>query len=259
MAAVGQPELVQLMDVVREVARSLAARLKTCTVDVEELEADGFEGLVKALDDYDSEKGPLVPYVVVRCRGAMIDGLRRKMRTSRRARAGGVEERQVLSLDHEVDEGLRLMDVIVDPTSPTPEEASVSTAAPTVQSALATLPKRHQRVLVLRFLGDRPRQEIAAVEGISVGRLAEIEKRFRDRLRPPRQRPETLEPPSDMLTDMELTVLRLAAAGGCAEETARWLRRGLETVKSQRCRIIAKLRARNMINAVAISYQRGLL
>jgi len=37
------------------------------------------------------------------------------------------------------------------------------------------------------------------------------------------------------------------------------MRRGLETVKSQRCRIIAKLRARNMVNAVAISYQRGLL
>jgi RNA polymerase sigma factor (sigma-70 family) len=259
MAAVGQPELVQLMDVVREVARSLAGRLKTCAVDLEELEADGFEGLVKALDDYDGEKGPLVPYVVVRCRGAMIDGLRRKTMTSRRSRAAGVAEPEVLSLEHEVDEGLRLMDVIVDPTSPTPDEASVSTAAPTVQSALAALPKRHQRVLVLRFLGDRPRQEIAAVEGISVGRLAEIEKRFRDRLRSPSQRPDTVEPPSDQLTEKELTVLRLAAEGASAEETAKWMRRGLETVKSQRCRIIAKLRARNMINAVAISYRRGLL
>jgi RNA polymerase sigma factor (sigma-70 family) len=255
MAAVGQPELVQLMDVVREVARSLAARLKTSAVDVEELEADGFEGLVKALDDYDGEKGPLVPYVVVRCRGAMIDGLRRRTMTSRRARAAGIAEPQVLSLEHEFDDGLRLMDVIVDPTSPTPEESTVSTEPPAVRSALAALPKRHQRVLLLRFLGDRPRREIAAVEGISVGRLAEIETRFRDRLRPPK--PEVVA--TDQLTEKELTVLRLAAEGASAEETARWMRRGLETVKSQRCRIIAKLRARNMVNAVAISYQRGLL
>lgn len=259
MAAVGQPELVQLMEVVREVARSLAGRLKSSAVDLEELEADGFEGLVKALVDYDSAKGPLVPYVVVRCRGAMIDGLRRKTMTSRRARAAGVAEPQVLSLEHEVDPGMRLMDVIVDPTSPTPEETTVSTEPPAVRSALAALPKRHQRVLVLRFLGDRPRQEIAAVEGISVGRLAEIEKRFRDRLSPPRPETNGNGAPSDQLTEKELTVLRLAAQGASAEETAKWMRRGLETVKSQRSRIIAKLRARNMINAVAISYQRGLL
>jgi DNA-directed RNA polymerase specialized sigma subunit len=94
--AVVQPELEQLMDVVREVARSLAGRLRPGTVEVEELEADGFEGLVKALDDYDSTKGPLVPYVVLRCRGAMIDGLRKKMMTSKRARAAGIAEPQVL-------------------------------------------------------------------------------------------------------------------------------------------------------------------
>src|SRR5262249_4852345 len=64
---------------------------------------------------------------------------------------------------------------------------------------------------------------------------------------------------SDQLTEKELTVLRLAAEGASAEETAKWMRRGLETVKSQRSRIIAKLRARNMINAVALSYERGVL
>src|SRR5262249_49955683 len=160
MAAVGQPELVQLMGVGREVARSLAGRLRECG-DVEELDADGFEGLVKALDDYDSEKGPLVPYVVVRCRGAMIDGLRRKTMTSRRARASGVEEPQMLSLEHEVDGGLRLMDVIVDPTSPTPEETTVLTEPPAVRSALASLPKRHQRLALFPFLPHRPRHDIA--------------------------------------------------------------------------------------------------
>ena len=53
--------------------------------------------------------------------------------------------------------------------------------------------------------------------------------------------------------------LRLAAEGASTEETARRLRKASETVKSQRRAIIAKLRARNIINAVAIGYQRGLL
>src|ERR1051326_4015153 len=232
--AVVQPELEQLMDVVREVARSLAGRLRPGTVELEELEADGFEGLVKALDDYDGGKGPLVPYVVLRCRGAMIDGLRRKTMTSRRARAAGVAEPQMLSLEREVDDGVRLMDVIVDPTAPTPDGANLSAATPTVRSELACLPKRHQRILLLRYLHDRPRAEIAAAEGITVSRLVVIEQRFRDRLRPPR--PAN----TDQLTEKELTVLRLAAEGASAAETARWLRRRLETVKSQRCRIIAK-------------------
>ena len=65
---------------------------------------------------------------------------------------------------------------------------------------------------------------------------------------------EMLLPPA-----IELKVLRLAAEGASSEETARRLRKASETVKSQRRAIIAKLRARNIINAVAIGYQRGLL
>ena len=54
-------------------------------------------------------------------------------------------------------------------------------------------------------------------------------------------------------------MLRLAAEGATTEETAQRLHRASETVKSQRGTIITKLRARNLVNAVAIAYQRGLL
>jgi DNA-binding CsgD family transcriptional regulator len=140
------------------------------TFELEELEADGFEALVRAVRDYDSSRGPLGRYVVVRCRGAMIDGLRRRMLTTRTQRANGVEE-------------------------------------PVLQ-----------------------------------------------RLHKFRQSPE--EQP---LTARELTVLRFAAEGATSAETAKRLRKACETVKSQRRAIIAKLRARNIIHAVSIGYQRGLL
>ena len=78
------------MDLVRAVARALARRLRADAVEIEELEADGFEALVKARNDYDASKGPLEPYIVLRCRGAMIDGLRRRSLISRGDRAAGI-------------------------------------------------------------------------------------------------------------------------------------------------------------------------
>ena len=67
------------------------------------------------------------------------------------------------------------------------------------------------------------------------------------------------DPEDEPLTEKELKVLRLAAEGATSAETARRLRKARETVKSQRRTVIAKLRARNMLNAVAIGYKRGLL
>ncbi len=96
------------MDVVRDVAEALGRRLRADTGDIEEFEADGFEALVKAVRDYDSSKGPLTPYIVLRCRGAMIDGLRKKMLISRKDREAGVSEPAVISLDVEVADGVRL-------------------------------------------------------------------------------------------------------------------------------------------------------
>lgn len=185
--AAEQPELEQYMDVVRGLARGLARRLRTDAVVIEELEADGFEALVKALKDYESSKGPLVPYIILRCRGAMTDGLRRRMLITREDRRAGVTEP-------------------------------------------------------------------AVAEGISQSRLAQIESRIRRRLKGVAGIAD-----SGQLTPKELTVLRLAAEGASAAETAKRLSKAVETVKSQRCAIISKLHARNMTNAVAISYQLGLL
>ncbi len=177
-------------------------------------EADGFEALVKALHNHDSSQGPLMPYIVLRCRGAMIDGLRKKMLISRNDRAKGVTEPEVVSLEHEVEEGVRLLDILADPNSPTPGVASLPVT--NIPSEVAALPMRYQRILLMRFLQRRSQKDIAAV-------------------------------------------LRLAAEGASAAETANSLCKAVETVKTQRCAILAKLHARNMTNAVAISYQRGLL
>jgi DNA-binding NarL/FixJ family response regulator len=65
------------------------------------------------------------------------------------------------------------------------------------------------------------------------------------------------QPP--LLTRRELEVLAHAAQGRTAAATAGKLGLGEETVKTYRCKILRRLRARNMTEAVAIAYQRGLL
>jgi RNA polymerase sigma factor (sigma-70 family) len=241
------------MGEVSQIARSLWSRLPAGTAELEELEADGFEALVRAVRDYDPSKGPLAHYVVVRCRGAMIDGLRRKMLSTRTQRANGVAEPVVLSLEHEVAEDLRIDELVADPEATTAEDVIESVSTADVCSELAELPRKHRRILFARFIQRRSQSEVAAAEGVSRKTIAQCETRVR-RLR---KLGESIE--ERPLTANELKVLRLAAEGATSAESARRLRKASETVKSQRRAIIAKLRARNIINAVAIGYQRGLL
>ena len=62
-----------------------------------------------------------------------------------------------------------------------------------------------------------------------------------------------------LLTPSELVVLREAANGYTAAETARRLGKGTQTVKTQRCRILLKLHAANTAQAVCIATEQGLL
>jgi len=232
----------------------LRSSLRTDTIDLEELEADGFEGLVRALRDYDASKGPLVQYINLRCRGAMIDGLRRRMLSTRTQRTNGISEPLLLSLEQLTAEDLRIDEVIADPNALTAEDVIARVSSASACSALATLPKSHRRILFARFVESRSQEDVAAEQGVSRKTVAQCETEVRRRLHHLAESSE--EQP---LTEKELKVLRLAAEGATSAETARRLRRACETVKSQRRAVITKLRARNMLNAVAIGYKRGLL
>jgi RNA polymerase sigma factor (sigma-70 family) len=254
MVAADEPQIEAYMGTVRKIARSLRSRLRTDTVELEELEADGYEALVRAVNDYDASKGPLVGYIFVRCRGAMIDGLRRRMLSTRTQQANGIREPLVLPLDQPVVDGLRLDDALEDPNATTADDVIERVDSASACSELAALPRRYRRILFARFLQDRSRHDVARAEGVSAKTVAQYEMRVRRQLHHLEENAE--EQP---LTAKELKVLRLAAEGATSAETARRLRKARETVKSQRQAIIVKLRARNIINAVAIGYQRGLL
>jgi RNA polymerase sigma factor (sigma-70 family) len=242
------------MGLVRQVARSLQMRLRADRVDLEELEADGYEALVRALRDYDSTKGSLTHYIGLRCRGAMIDGLRRRMLSTRSQRANGAKEPVLLSLEHELGEDLRISELLADPDALTAEDLIDRVDSASARSELAELPQSHLRIAHARFIQNRSQEDVAGAEGVSRKTIADCEDKVRRKLD---RFDESTE--ERTLTAKELNVLRLAAEGASSDETARRLRKARETVKSQRRAIIAKLRARNIINAVAIGYERGLL
>jgi RNA polymerase sigma factor (sigma-70 family) len=254
LVAADEPQIEVYMATVRTMARSLRSRLRIDAVELEELEADGYEGLVRAANDYDPSKGPLVGYIFVRCRGAMIDGLRRRMLSTRTQREKGFHEPLVLSLDETVADGFRIDEVIPDPFATSADDVIEQVSSASACSELAALPQRHRRILFARFLQNRSRRDVAAAHGVSPKTIAKCERQVRRRLHHLEKNPE--EQP---LTAKELKVLKLAAEGATSAETAIRLRKARETVKSQRQAIIAKLRARNIINAVAIGYQLGLL
>ena len=249
-----EPELEEHMDLVRQVALALRRRLGNGVVELDELEADGFEALVKAMRDYDPAKGSLVPYIVVRCRGAMIDGVRRRMWISRNDLAAGAKAPPLLSLDDRLGGDLRFEDVLVDPEATTADEAIERATLSECRAVFRKLPRRYQRVARERFLHGRSQREVAAAEGVSPTTIAQVETKIRRHLGQ-----LGIEENDQPLTSKELNVLRLAAEGASTDETAKHLRKTQETIKSHRSRIISKLRARNMMNAIAIGYERGLL
>jgi DNA-binding CsgD family transcriptional regulator len=73
--------------------------------------------------------------------------------------------------------------------------------------------------------------------------------------------PRGVLPPSSarVVTEVEREVLADAAAGLTMSESAAKRDKGIETVKSQRRQILAKLDARNMTHAVSIAVRDGLI
>lgn len=72
-------------------------------------------------------------------------------------------------------------------------------------------------------------------------------------------KPEPLGPILSPLSASEHEVLRAAANGLTAAESAHLLGKGRETVKTQRHQVILKLGARNIAHAVALATASGLL
>jgi RNA polymerase sigma factor (sigma-70 family) len=119
---------------------------------------------------------------------------------------------------------------------------------------LRSLPARYGAILYYRFVEEETQAQVGERFGIGESRVAQIERKALELLRdePSESRPRSI-------SEREREILSGAAEGESAEMTAKRLGRSIETVKTHRRHVIAKLEARNMIHAVHLAHRLNLL
>jgi RNA polymerase sigma factor for flagellar operon FliA len=236
---------------------------------LDDLEGDGFEALLRALDSFDATKGGTPEsWITLKVRGAMIDGMRRRHPGPYRKRPErerlGPSAVKFVSFDAPAgpaDPGLTLGETLADGAEVLVEEQveerdQLDPARRRVRAALGNLSKREKRLLLLRHVEELSVGELAAREGVTERRIYQIERAAAIKVRG-ESSPDAAAP-SD-LSGIELKVLQSTAAGDTAAETAKRLGRSIETVRTHRKAVVKKLRARNMCHALSKAYRLGIL
>jgi RNA polymerase sigma factor for flagellar operon FliA len=159
--------------------RSIAHRVprRGLLVEEEDLVSAGTIGLIEAVDRYEADRGvPFVPFAYRRIKGAMIDEIRRL-----RASQSGRESHPAPPLSLETataEDGLTLLDVTVNPSSPEPETC---TELGELLDALELLPEREREMLTLHATGHTL-AEIGGAFGCCESRASQLIAQARFRL-----------------------------------------------------------------------------
>ena len=259
----------------------------------QDLVSSGMIGLLAAVDGYDPERSSkFAAYAAPRIFGAIIDWLRKSDFLPRSARRRG-ETLQFLSLEEPVrstgterEQRPSLLETIVDEQARDPEESVIKHEI--VREALGALPEGEREIVVLHHFGDLSITALAELRGVTPRRIWAIHAHAIARLQlllkdssevvaedphgtgvtngigtvsalPAANVEAALIAAPDALTPPELEVLRAAAEGMSAEETAQRLTKSAGTVRTQRKNVLAKLRARNMAQAVWLGCKKGYL
>jgi RNA polymerase sigma factor FliA len=247
-------------------------------VDRRDLVSSGMVGLLAAVDGYDPEYSDVfAAYAAPRIFGAIIDSLRKNDLVPRSARERG-DEIQVLSLEEPLPQNgtgqapPSMGETIPDAGAEDPATSVVERE--TLRAALCELSERERQIVALHYFGDMSFASLANLVGVTPTRLRTIHAQAMARLQQLLEEPLEGEdgdalheenattkpaPTGDVLTPAELDVLRAAAEGMSADETADQLIKSTGTIRTQRKSVLAKLRARNMAEAVWVACKQGYL
>jgi RNA polymerase sigma factor for flagellar operon FliA len=235
-------------------------------------------GLLGAVDGYDPDfPNVFAAYAAPRILGAIIDSLRKSDLVPRSVRDRG-EKIQFLSLEEPMShngtghERPTVGETIPDVRAEDPATSVVEQQ--TVRAALRDLSERERQIVALHYFSDMSFTSLADLVGITPTRLRTIHAQAMIRLRKLLGEPvdaddeETLHAENEKeesvaareaLTPAELDVLRAAAEGMSADETADQLIKSTGTIRTQRKSVLAKLQARNMAEAVWLGCKKGYL
>jgi RNA polymerase sigma-70 factor (ECF subfamily) len=131
-------------------------------IDAEDLTQQTFERAVRAWRDYDPGRAPLQTWLLTIARNLLIDHYRRDHSRSHASLDDeGFDERELPSVEPEPDLGL----------------------SPELASALTRLTDRERELIALRYGGDLPGRQIAALVGLTLPNVQQILSRALRKLR----------------------------------------------------------------------------
>lgn len=235
---------VELLPRAESIANKLA---RGSLVEAEELRAVAKLELLVEVRRFDFRKfDGYDPHgaILYRVKLRLIDWLRANGPVGRPGRS--LLDRRMLSLDEvKLEDGTPYVETIPGPPDPD---------VPDTLDFLALLERlrgREREVLYAMVVAGRTEAELAEEYGVSPTRISHIRTRALRRLRG--------EDMHEELSVREAEVIRAAADGLTTNEIAEQLVLSVETVKSHKRRIIAKLHARSLAHAIALGFRDGIL
>lgn len=186
---------------VKKVASKIYYRLPDCEIDFDDLVQVGIIGLLKALDNYNEDKGRFSTYAYIRIRGEILDFLRdqdimpkteKDKITIEYADKLGDElpiskSAIMLSLDKifsENGEGFSFLDIFAS-KSKTPEEIyERNEMIEKISEAVEKyLDENERKIIQYLYFEEKDPKEISEIMNISLGRISQLKSRAVEKLR----------------------------------------------------------------------------
>lgn len=165
--------------------RTVAGRMKCWMpkrIDMEELIGAGSIGLVKAALKFDPTKGvPFAIYARLRIRGEILDDLRRRSPIKRKARARGVAEPHIVSIEEPISGGREQIKDTLSETCPGPAQLAESNDH---RDHIVSLFKgRDRRIFELLYVNGFTQKTVGEILGVSESRICQINAQMRAMVR----------------------------------------------------------------------------
>lgn len=153
--------ITELIPFVRQIARQVSARRSIHSRHADDLFSDGCLGVIKAVDTYKAERGPLKPYVARRVEFEILDGIRSRTGVRNDERRGGLQRTMVETLSAEI-----VLGTADEPFDPVDATVLVEQRVDLL-AVLDKLPAEQRTLLVERYGEGRTELDMARDRGMS--------------------------------------------------------------------------------------------
>lgn len=189
------------INLVKKVASKIYYRLPDIGIEFDDLFQVGVIGLIKALDNYNEDKGKFSTYAYIRIRGEILDFLRQQDIFPHTEKDYITVEKVepedgklpysytevILSLDKvisEEDNSISLIDTIVSKSKTPEEDYALKEQIEKISYIIdISLDEMERKVINYLFFEEKEPKEIQDILGISLGRISQIKAKALEKIK----------------------------------------------------------------------------